>query len=32
MGRVLEEIDSFLISSMQKGYGKNDYRKQQGRE
>jgi len=27
MGRVLKEIDSFLISSMQKGYGKNDYHK-----
>ena len=25
--RVLEEIDSVLISSMQKGYGKNDYHK-----
>ena len=27
LGRVLEEIDSSLISSMQKGYGKNEYRK-----
>lgn len=27
LGRVLEEIDSSLISSMQKGYGKNDYHK-----
>jgi len=27
LGRVLEEIDSVLIPSMQKGYGKNDYHK-----
>jgi len=27
LGRVLEEIDSVLISSMQKGYGKNHCRK-----
>ena len=27
LGRVLEEIDSVLITSMQKGYGKNDYHK-----
>jgi len=25
LGKVLEEIDDILISSMQKGYGKNDY-------
>lgn len=27
LGKVLEEIDSLLISSMQKGYGKNNYHK-----
>lgn len=27
LGKVLEEIDSILISSMQKGYGKNEYHK-----
>jgi len=27
--RVLEEIDSVLISSMQKGYGRNEYHKHQ---
>nr|WP_269140559.1 UPF0236 family protein [Archaeoglobus neptunius] len=29
MGRVLEEIDCLLVSSMQKGYGKNEYHKHQ---
>ncbi|AEA46584.1 hypothetical protein Arcve_0560 [Archaeoglobus veneficus SNP6] len=29
LGKVLEEIDNLLINSMQKGYGKNDYHKQQ---
>jgi len=27
LGRVLEEIDSVLITSMQKGYGRNEYHK-----
>ena len=33
LGKVLEKIDSVLISSMQKGYGKNEYpQTQQGEE
>jgi len=27
LGRVLEKIDSVLITSMQKGYGRNEYHK-----
>lgn len=32
LGKVLEEIDSTVVSSMQKGYGENEYHKHQKEE